>query len=151
VLLFVLHLEPVDELLKALESVANEPLNLKHHPVYIRLALQMQDGREMAADAAVSAMASAVPATNGNSHVYQACIKDLITICLIYGRVGTITVAQVQSYHTRREHCRQCRNVAGALCTNQERLFFVSSRSPSTGIIRIDMDAISNSDSQTAN
>jgi hypothetical protein len=52
--LFVLHLEPVDELLKVLESVANEPFNLKHHPAYIILALQMRDGREMAADAAVS-------------------------------------------------------------------------------------------------
>jgi len=40
-----------DELLKALESVANEPFNLSHHVVYIRLALQMENGREIAADA----------------------------------------------------------------------------------------------------
>ena len=40
-----------DELLKVLESVANESFNLRHHAAYIRLALQMQDGREMAADA----------------------------------------------------------------------------------------------------
>jgi hypothetical protein len=52
--LFVLHLEPVEESLKAFESVANEPFDLKHHPVYIGLALQMQHAREMAAGAAVS-------------------------------------------------------------------------------------------------
>ena len=40
-----------DELWKALELVTNEPFNLKHHAAYIRLALQIQDGREMAADA----------------------------------------------------------------------------------------------------
>jgi len=31
-----------DELLKALESVANEPFNPKHHAVHIRLALQIE-------------------------------------------------------------------------------------------------------------
>jgi len=40
-----------DELLKALESIANEPFNLSHHVAYIRLALQMENGREIAADA----------------------------------------------------------------------------------------------------
>ena len=34
-----------DELLKTLESVANEPFNRKHHAVHIRLVLQM-DHRE---------------------------------------------------------------------------------------------------------
>jgi len=37
-----------DELLKALESVANELSHLKHHAVYIRLALQLEDGGEVA-------------------------------------------------------------------------------------------------------
>jgi hypothetical protein len=71
-LLFVLRLEPEDKLLKASESVANEPFNLKHHPTYIRLALQMQDGREMAADvrSRMSQMVNAVPATDGNLYVY---------------------------------------------------------------------------------
>ena len=40
-----------DELWKALESAANEPFNLKHRAVYIGLALQIQDSREMAVDA----------------------------------------------------------------------------------------------------
>ena len=35
---------------KALESAANEPFNIKHHVAYIRLALRMRGGREMAAD-----------------------------------------------------------------------------------------------------
>ena len=54
VLLFVFTLNLTamdDELLKALESIANEPFNLKHHVAYMRLALQVQDGGEMAADA----------------------------------------------------------------------------------------------------
>ena len=50
--LFVcLHLEPDNDggrITEMLESLANEPFNLKHHAAYIRLALQMQDGREMA-------------------------------------------------------------------------------------------------------
>lgn len=60
-----------DELLEALESVANEPVNLKHHAAYIRLALQMQDDGEMAADAQ-SQMVNAVPATDGKSYVLGA-------------------------------------------------------------------------------
>jgi len=40
-----------DELLKALSLVTNEPFNLRHHAAYIWLALQMENGREMAADA----------------------------------------------------------------------------------------------------
>ena len=35
---------------KALESAANEPFNIKNHVAYMRLALQMRGGREMAAD-----------------------------------------------------------------------------------------------------
>jgi len=38
------------ELLKVLESVMNEFFNFKHHVVYIRPALQMEDGGEMAAN-----------------------------------------------------------------------------------------------------
>lgn len=57
-----------DELLKALESVANEPFNLKHHAAYIKLASQVQGG-EMAADAR-SQMVNAVPATDGKSYGY---------------------------------------------------------------------------------
>jgi hypothetical protein len=49
-----------------LESVANEPFNLKHHAAYIRLAVQME---EMAADAR-SQMVNAVPATGGKPYVY---------------------------------------------------------------------------------
>jgi hypothetical protein len=37
-------------LLKASEWGANEPFCLKHHAAYIRLALQMQDRGEMAAN-----------------------------------------------------------------------------------------------------
>jgi len=33
-----------DELLKALESVTNEPFNLSHHAAYIWLALQIENG-----------------------------------------------------------------------------------------------------------
>lgn len=58
-----------DQLLEALESVANEPFNLKHHAAYLKLALQMQDGGEMAADAR-SQMVNAVPATDGKPYVY---------------------------------------------------------------------------------
>lgn len=58
-----------DELLRALESIANDPFNHKHHAAYIRLALQVQDGGEMAADAR-SQMVNAVPATDGKSYVY---------------------------------------------------------------------------------
>ena len=47
-----------DELLKVLESVANESFNLKHHAAYIRLALQIQDGRAMAADAGLDGKCS---------------------------------------------------------------------------------------------
>jgi len=55
-LLFVLHLEPDrDEgcinLLRVLESFANETFNTKHHTTYIRLALQMEDGGKFAGDA----------------------------------------------------------------------------------------------------
>ena len=60
-----------DESLEALESVVNKPLNLKHHAAYIRLALQMQDGGEMAADAWAQ-MVNAVPATDRKLYVYQA-------------------------------------------------------------------------------
>ncbi len=56
-------------MLEALESVGNEPFNLKHHAAYIKLASQMQDGGEMAADAR-SQMVNAVPATDGKSYVY---------------------------------------------------------------------------------
>jgi len=48
-LLFVLRLEP-DNNEGRLESFATEPLNLKHHAAYIRLALQMEDGGEIAID-----------------------------------------------------------------------------------------------------
>jgi hypothetical protein len=58
-----------DELLKALVSVANEPFNLTHHAVYVRLALQMKDGGEMAADA-WSQMINAVPATDVKPYAY---------------------------------------------------------------------------------
>jgi hypothetical protein len=58
-----------DELFKVLESVANEPLNLKHHAAYIMLALQLEGGGEMAADAR-SQMVNAVPATDGKPYVY---------------------------------------------------------------------------------
>ena len=77
VLLFVLRLEPdsdEDELLKALKSVANEPFNLKHHAAYIRLALQMRSGEDMAADAWAQ-MVNAVPATDHKLYVYQARIR----------------------------------------------------------------------------
>jgi len=57
-----------DKLLKALESVANGPFNLKHHATYITLASQMQDGGELAADAR-SQMVNAVPATDGKSYI----------------------------------------------------------------------------------
>jgi hypothetical protein len=53
-----------DELLKALESLANEPFNVRHHAAYIRLASQMQDGGETVADARLQ-MVTAVPATDG--------------------------------------------------------------------------------------
>ena len=55
-----------DELWKALESVTNEPSNLKHRAVYIGLALSMQDGGEMAADADLDGK----PATDGKSYRY---------------------------------------------------------------------------------
>ena len=64
----------MDQLLEVLESVANEPFNLKHHAAYLKLALQMQDGGEMAADAR-SQIVNAVPATDGKPHVYYARIK----------------------------------------------------------------------------
>ena len=54
-----------DELWKALELVANEPFNLKHHAAYIRFALQMQGSGEMRAQ-----MVNAVPATDGKPYVY---------------------------------------------------------------------------------
>jgi len=57
-----------DELLRALESFANEPSNLKHHAAYIRLALQMEGCGEIATDR--SQMVNAVPATDDNSYVY---------------------------------------------------------------------------------
>ena len=49
-----LHLGPDNDggrITEMLESVANERFNLKHHAADIRLALQIQDGRAMAADA----------------------------------------------------------------------------------------------------
>jgi len=49
--LFVLRLEPDDNNEGQLESFATEPLNLKHHAAYIRLALQMEDGGEIASRA----------------------------------------------------------------------------------------------------
>jgi len=52
-----------------LESVANGPFSHKHHAAYIRLAFQMEDGGEMAADAR-SQLVNAGPATDGNSYVY---------------------------------------------------------------------------------
>ena len=55
--------------MKALESVADEPFHLTHHAAYIKLALQMEDGGEMAADAR-SKMVNAVPATYGKPYVY---------------------------------------------------------------------------------
>jgi hypothetical protein len=58
-----------DELLKVLESVANELFNLKHHAAYIRLALQMEEGGEMVADAR-SQMVNAGQATDGKSYMY---------------------------------------------------------------------------------
>jgi len=58
-----------EKLLKALESVVNEPFNLKHHAAYIRLAFQMEGGGGMAADA-WSQMVNAVPATDGKLYVY---------------------------------------------------------------------------------
>jgi len=67
--LFVLRLEPDDNNEGQLESFATEPLNLKHHAAYIRLALQMEDGGEIATHAQ-SQMVNAVPATNGKSSVY---------------------------------------------------------------------------------
>jgi len=70
VLLWTLNLTATeDELLKTSESVANEPFNLKHNAAYIRLALQMESGGEMAADAR-SQMVNAVPATDGESYAY---------------------------------------------------------------------------------
>jgi len=66
-LLFVLRLEP-DHNEGQLESFATEPLNLKHHAAYIRLALQMEDGGEIATDAQPQ-MVNAVPTTNGKSSV----------------------------------------------------------------------------------
>jgi len=68
-----------EELLKTLESVANEPFNLKHHAAYIRLALQAEDGGKMAADAR-SQMVNAVPATDGTSYAYYARIRAPLTI-----------------------------------------------------------------------
>jgi hypothetical protein len=53
------------ELLKTLETVANEPFNFKHHVAYIRLALQMVKWLQTPR----SQMVNAVPATNGNSHM----------------------------------------------------------------------------------
>jgi hypothetical protein len=43
--------------------------NLKHLAAYIMLAVQMEDGGEMAADAR-SQMVNAVPATDGKPYVY---------------------------------------------------------------------------------
>jgi hypothetical protein len=58
------------ELLKALDSIANDLVNLKHHAVYIRVALQMEDGGETAAHAR-SQMVGAVPATDGKPYVIR--------------------------------------------------------------------------------
>ena len=65
----MLHLEPdpMDDLLKPLESVANDPFNLKCHAAYIRLASRMQDDGEMVGDAQ-SQVVNAVPATSGESY-----------------------------------------------------------------------------------
>jgi len=67
--LFVLRLEPDDNNEGQLESFATEPLNLKHHVAYIRLALQMEDGGEIATNA-LSQMVNAIPAANSKSYVY---------------------------------------------------------------------------------
>jgi len=67
-LLFVLRLEPHNNQ-GQLESFVTEPLNLKHNAAYIRFALQMEDGGEIATHAQ-SQMVNAVPTTNGKSSVY---------------------------------------------------------------------------------
>jgi hypothetical protein len=61
-----------DELLKALESIANELFNLKHHAAYIGLALQMEEGGEMAANPR-SQMVNPGPASH-------TCIRVPLTI-----------------------------------------------------------------------
>ena len=62
-----LNLAAMDDLLDTLESVANDPFNLKFHAAYIRLASRMQDDGEMVGDAR-SQMVSAVPATSGKPY-----------------------------------------------------------------------------------
>jgi len=57
------------ELLKALDSFANEPFDLKRHAAYIRLAMQMEHGGEIATNVP-SQMVNAVPATDGKSYLY---------------------------------------------------------------------------------
>ena len=61
-----------DELLKMLESVANEPFNLKHHAAYIRLALGLCYRSEMVEKwlQTRAQMVNAVPAADGKSYVY---------------------------------------------------------------------------------
>jgi len=52
-LLFVLRLEPDSSGGQIIESVGvgrEQPFNLEHHATYIRFALHLEDGGEMAAD-----------------------------------------------------------------------------------------------------
>ena len=65
---FVLHLAPDNDGGRITESVGvgrEEPFNRKHHAAYVRLALQVQDGREMAADAGLDGKRS-----TSKSYVY---------------------------------------------------------------------------------
>ena len=67
----MLSLEPDSGGGQSIESVGvshEQPFNLKHHATYIRLALLLEDGGEMAADAR-SQMVNAVPATDGKSYL----------------------------------------------------------------------------------
>jgi hypothetical protein len=56
-----------DELLKALESVANELFNLKLHAAYIRLTLQMEKWLQTRG---LRWYVNAGPATDGKSYMY---------------------------------------------------------------------------------
>jgi len=78
-----------DELLRALESFANEPFNLKHHAAYIRLALQMEGGGEIATDR--SQMVNAVCTSNR---------RQLIRVLSVYqSPPNNITHIEMYSYH----------------------------------------------------
>jgi len=66
-LFFVLRLEPDSGGGQIIEGVGvghEQPINLKHNETYIRPALLLEDGGEMAADAQ-SQMVNAVPTTDG--------------------------------------------------------------------------------------